>query len=308
MPAVASAGKENSVALPMLTPSATAVEELAGLQHRLEQAIAIDDKADVFRIVKQAMQLAEEPVKRNDALNQFCHHMMMCSHLQTSCRRIHPKNEVAESVHILATLALQCPPEGVCRILRHVAARSTSKYQMSRPSRGAGSGGRCYPANMALFLACVIDRIVCYERRTATTPDDAGAKLSLESALAPVVYDVVFRRWVLGAVAGSQFLANLLLTWERLGYFRRKYLDQCRQKVKLLVAYARADGVPDSDKEKGAGWYKIVQRPVGTIGCEAIEPSSSRPGGGVLRPDVEEAVSSIDLQPSSNDQPQPCPM
>lgn len=76
----------------------------------------------------------------------------------------------------------------------------------------------------------------------------------------------------MGLVHGSQFLANLLLAWERGGFFQSKHLDKCRDKLWLLLAYARKDGVPDApEKDEGRGWYKVVARDEGDYeGSESL--------------------------------------
>merc|ERR1712211_171692 len=88
-----------------------------------------------------------------------------------------------------------------------------------------------------------------------------GSLGRLENALSAYVHKMIFRRWVLGVVPGSQFLANLLIAWEHLGYFKVKHLEQPMKSMYLLVSYARSDGVPDRPtKDKGTGWYRLVQR------------------------------------------------
>merc|ERR1740139_1783595 len=81
----------------------------------------------------------------------------------------------------------------------------------------------------------------------------------MEHALGPALYTIIFQRWTLGTVLGSQFLANLLLMWERLGYFKPRHLSMCKKRLLLLTAYAKSDGVPDGEaKERKTGWYKIA--------------------------------------------------
>jgi len=100
----------------------------------------------------------------------------------------------------------------------------------------------------------VIDRMVMSERRTGGVP-------RFENALGPQIYNLIFQKWILGNVPGSQFLANLLLMWERLGYFEQKHLEPCKKPLLLILAYAPLDGVVDSPhKDNGTGWYKVIQR------------------------------------------------
>jgi len=134
------------------------------------------------------------------------------------------------------------------RIFEQVARSTLKKVNKVMPGR--------YPANMPVVAACIVDRIVLLERQR-------GKARSLELALSPALYTIIFQRWTLGIVPGSQFLANVLLSWERQGYFKTKHIQQCKKKLLLLVAYAKADGVPDGpDKQQGTGWYRAISRDV----------------------------------------------
>merc|ERR1712019_202615 len=115
-----------------------------------------------------------------------------------------------------------------------------------------------------LVLACLVDRIIMGERAK-------GYWNKFRNTLGLLLFQMIFKRWQLGTVPGSQFLANLLITWERSGFFQGKHLEPCKRPLRLLVAYARSNGVADSDKDLGVGWYKIIQREANEEeGCEAI--------------------------------------
>jgi len=175
-------------------------------------------------------------------------------------RQIKP-DEAYEPVSCAARLALQARPHDVARILLNIAKNTLRKTGKVRKGT--------YPANMPLVIACLVDCIVTNERKK-------GNSKRFENTLGPLIYQIIFQRWVLGSIPGSQFLANLLLTWEHSGYFQPKHIEECKKPLWLLIAYAKADGagVPDSpDKEKVAGWYRIVKRePGSTAGAEAICP------------------------------------
>lgn len=244
-------------------------------------------EADPLRFIVAAdkVTLREDPAKK-DNLNKFCLQLVR-SHLTR--KRIQPDDQVMDAVEKAALLALQSPPSGVARVLDMIA-----KATLRRPAKV--SSGR-YPANMPLVIACIVDRIVTLERR-------AGKSRNFESTLTQTIYRSIFQRWNLGTVPGSQFLGNILLTWERQGYFKSKYLDECKKKVLLLVAYARLDGVPDGvDKERGTGWYRLVQREPGLRGAEALQPSKRLPFG-VERPRPQtrfdaETESESDAEPAA---------
>jgi len=174
-------------------------------------------------------------------------------------KRLIKADEAREPVSCAARLALQACPQDVAKILMNVSKNTLRKTGKVRKGT--------YPANMPLVIACLVDCIVTHERKT-------GVSKRFENTLSPLIYQVIFQRWVLGSLPGSQFLANLLVTWERSGYFQAKHIEECKKPLWLLVAYAKADGVSDSpDKEKTAGWYKIVKREPGfTAGAEAICP------------------------------------
>lgn len=160
-------------------------------------------------------------------------------------KRIKP-DEACGTVHAAAKFALQAYPDDVVRVLVEI-----SKYILRRTA--AAVKGH-YPANMPLVIMCLVDQIVMLERQQRRPP-------KFEQALGPIVHSLIFQRWVLGVVPGSQFLANLLITWQRLGYFKEEHLEQPRKTLWLLLAYAPSTGIPDPDREKGVGWYRIVQRP-----------------------------------------------
>lgn len=212
----------------------------------------VEGKPDMFSIVGDKVTLRQDP-DRKAALDRFSGQLVK-SHLNR--KRIQPDDKVIEHIYNAANFAMQAPPQGVVRILEHIHKNTHKK--VSRVVKGR------YAANFPLVTACIIDRIVMLERK-----QDKGR--TFEQALGKCIYTAVFQRWALGIVPGSQFLANLLLVWERLGYFKPEQLEQCRKKVLLLLWEVGRDGVPDPpDKERRVGWYRIVQREPGTRGCEAI--------------------------------------
>eukprot|EP00927_Polykrikos_kofoidii_P067430 TRINITY_DN62922_c0_g1_i1.p1 TRINITY_DN62922_c0_g1~~TRINITY_DN62922_c0_g1_i1.p1 ORF type:complete len:703 (-),score=111.09 TRINITY_DN62922_c0_g1_i1:49-2157(-) len=186
---------------------------------------------------------------------------MLAHFAKELCHRVFTKrriraDEALEAIHKAANVALQAYPEDVSRLLKEL-----SRCVLRRP--GIVGKGR-YSASMPLALACMVDRIVMLERQRAGPP-------KFENALGPVVHKIIFRRWVLGVTPGSNFLANLLLVWERLGYFKAKHLQEPIKTMWLLVAYGRADGVADgSEKDPSTNWYRVVAREPGTEGCEPI--------------------------------------
>merc|ERR1712216_893481 len=105
------------------------------------------------------------------------------------------------------------------------------------------SKGR-YSAQMPLVIACVVDRIVMLERQKSTAK-------RFENALGTIVHKTIFRRWIVGVTPGSQFLANLLLAWQRIGYFKVKQLEEPYRTMALFLANAKADGVADPEKARG---------------------------------------------------------
>merc|ERR1712136_611095 len=136
--------------------------------------------------------------------------------------RIKP-DEACGTVHAAAKFALQAYPDDVVRVLVEI-----SKYILRRTA--AAVKGH-YPANMPLVIMCLVDQIVMLERQQRRPP-------KFEQFLGPIVHSLIFQRWVLGVVPGSQFLANLLITWQRLGYFKEEHLEQPRKTLWLLLAYA----------------------------------------------------------------------
>ncbi|CAE7551938.1 RBCMT [Symbiodinium sp. CCMP2592] len=149
-------------------------------------------------------------------------------------------NKACEHIYQAAHYALKATPCRVAQILGSVA-----KATLTYPDE-VGKG--VYPANMPLALACLIDRMV-YLARKRGEQTGLGSEL-LEKALSPKLYDILLRRWVVGRIKGSQFLANMILAqdylpwsntslsqsngillWERLGYFEAKDLDKCKQSL-----------------------------------------------------------------------------
>lgn len=161
------------------------------------------------------------------------------------CRRKINPDEAEPVIREAARLAGLSRPENVAEVLLYVAKKTLRKL-------GSVKRGK-HPANMPLVVACIVDRVIASERRKGT-----GQKF--EKVLGPYLKSMIFERWALGMVPGSQFLANILIMWERLGYFKGKQLDACKKPLMVLLAYARREGVPDPDKEKGAGWYKVIHR------------------------------------------------
>eukprot|EP00933_Yihiella_yeosuensis_P052153 TRINITY_DN50166_c0_g1_i1.p1 TRINITY_DN50166_c0_g1~~TRINITY_DN50166_c0_g1_i1.p1 ORF type:complete len:797 (+),score=153.88 TRINITY_DN50166_c0_g1_i1:66-2456(+) len=167
--------------------------------------------------------------------------------------------EACEAIWCAAHFALQASPADVCKVLLTVARTTLRK-------KGKVEKGM-YPAAMPLAVACIIDRVVLVERQQ-------GLNRRFENSFSPHLHSMIFHKWTMGAVHGSQFLANLLLTWDKLGFFQAKHIEQCKKSLFLLIAYARFDGVPDPpDKELGTGWYKVVKREAGEEeGSEALLP------------------------------------
>jgi len=176
--------------------------------------------------------------------------------------------DAEERVSCAARHAVLCSPQDVLKLLVQLAKNTLERT-------GPVGQGK-YAANMPLFLACLIDRI-CYLQRQKHFGDVSPKKLRFEAVLGPALHGIIFHKWVLGVTPGSQFLANLLVTWERLGYFTANNLEEPKKSLKLFIEYARWDGVPDPDKDSGVGWYKLVARQPGkdAEGCEAILPKPS---------------------------------
>jgi hypothetical protein len=121
-------------------------------------------------------------------------------------------------------------------------------------------------------MACIIDRVVMLERQRG------HRRGKFEREFGPSIHKLIFRRWALGVVPGSNFLANLLMAWERLGYFKG-HLDKPKKALWLLVAYATVEGVPDPEgKDTQTGWYRLVKRdPENARGTEPIQPRGQLP-------------------------------
>jgi len=193
------------------------------------------------------------------AYDEFVDYMTARDDLRFTSFRCDPEKEY-DFVHRAARLALKVRPDDVLYVLRQVRKRT-----MKRPGRTPIGK---YPANMPLVLACIVDRIMYLVRKQGQKRICPWA-LTLGRGAHPVLFD----GWVLGLVEGSQFLANMIITWERLCYFKREYIRECQEPFWLLIRYAKKEGVPDADKNESKGWYKIVARPSDALeGCEAIAP------------------------------------
>jgi len=123
-------------------------------------------------------------------------------------------------------------------------------------------------SNTPVLLACLVDQIVVAERRKG------DRRRAFEEKLGGIIHGLIFSGWVMGNTPGSQFLANLLHAWSRLGYFEPQQLEKCKKSLMLLLQYAPVEGVPDApEKPRGTGWYAIVKRPLSErVGAEAINP------------------------------------
>jgi len=211
----------------------------------------VESRPQVFAVVVDQVTL-RDPQKR-EALNRLVRELVRAP----LTKRLVKPDEACEPISCAARYALQASPMDVAKILTNVARNTLRRTGKVRKGT--------YPANMPLVIACLVDCIVTNERKK-------GLSKRFEEAFSPLIYQMIFQRWVLGSIPGSQFLTNLLVTWERSGYFHAKHIEECKKPLWLLVAYARSDGVPDSpDKENGTGWYKIVKRDPGfTDGAEAV--------------------------------------
>ncbi|CAJ1368355.1 unnamed protein product [Effrenium voratum] len=157
-------------------------------------------------------------------------------------------DKAMDAIWSAAHFALKATPAEVIKVFQTVSSAVLRKKD--KVPKG------WYPANMTLALACIIDRAVYLARRDQLSV--------LEKALGPHLHDILLSRWQIGRVRGSQFLANLILTWERLGYFQDQDLEPCKQQLLVLLAFARPEGVPDPPhKDDGTGWYKVVARDPG---------------------------------------------
>jgi len=153
--------------------------------------------------------------------------------------------EACEAIWCAAAYAMKATPTEVAKVLLTVS-KATLKKKMKVPKG-------FYPVNMPLVLACIIDRIMITEKQ------QGGSRF--EKTFSQHLLKILFSRWTLGSVHGSQFLANLILTWDSLGWFQEKHLEPCKKALMLLVAYAGKEGVPDPpDKNDGHGWYRVVAR------------------------------------------------
>jgi len=153
--------------------------------------------------------------------------------------------EACEAIWCAAAYAMKATPTEVAKVLLTVS-KATLKKKMKVPKG-------FYPVNMPLVLACIIDRIMITEKQ------QGGSRF--EKTFSQHLLKILFSRWTLGSVHGSQFLANLSLTWDSLGWFQEKHLEPCKKALMLLVAYAGKEGVPDPpDKNDGHGRYRVVAR------------------------------------------------
>jgi hypothetical protein len=170
--------------------------------------------------------------------------------------------QVHEHVHNAAQLAFSSNPAEVRKLLLEV-----SRLILKKPGMKAHG---LYAANMPLVLACLVDRVVMLERAAK------GKSRVFANALGPMIHKLIFKKWTLGVVQGSQFLSNLLLTWERMGCFQPKHLEEPLKAVWLLAAYGGADGVADEpQKSDVTGWYKLVQRD-STVPLDEYLPIASK--------------------------------
>lgn len=210
-----------------------------------------------------------------------------------SKERIDPKEPgIGDHIFAAANYAMLSNPQEVANLLVHLSNHVLRAPRKVTPGK--------YPANMPLVLACLLDRIVYLERRQGDGSD-------LERALAPVVHQVVFARWTIGVVPGSQFLCNLLLAWCRLGYFGEEHLKKPRAAVWLLLCYADqgegSPGVEDADRDAGEGWYRFVRRDGAGPRVASISPGgpvAAGPAAGVADGDrrrrrVHHAASQMQL-------------
>lgn len=239
-----------------------------GAHFRGSEAVrrAVEAGSELFAVEGDRVVL-RDPLKK-EALAKFTKEF---GRKKFSRRSMEPDDALLH-VHKAAELALQAYPSDVVGVLKEI-----SKNTLRRPGLGAKG---LFSAFMPLVLACLVDRIVLLERQR-------NESRRFENALGPVVHTIIFKRWVLGVVRGSQFLANLLLTWQRSSYFKTKHLVEPTRAMWLLIGYAGADGVADAQgKDAGTGWYKLVQREAFTPEASAICSKAARvagqrlPGGG----------------------------
>ncbi|CAL1173791.1 unnamed protein product [Cladocopium goreaui] len=216
----------------------------------------VEDHEDLFAVEKDQVVLKDQ--RRKEALRCLVK-QLVSSEMQKM--EIDPEKAM-ECIWSAAHFAIKATPSEVKKVFDKVS-QSVLRSKQTVP-RGA------YPANMPLALACIIDRAVYLARRLSQ-----GAITAIERALGPSLYNILLSRWQLGRVRGSQFLANLFLAWERLGYFEDKHLETCKKHLLVLLAFVRAEGVPDPPhKDEGTGWYKVVAREPGED--KNTEPIASR--------------------------------
>lgn len=216
----------------------------------------VEDHDDLFAVEKDQVVLKDQ--RRKEALRCLVK-QLVSSEMQKM--EIDPEKAM-ECIWSAAHFAIKATPSEVKKVFDKVS-QSVLRSKQKVP-RGA------YPANMPLALACIIDRAVYLARRLSQ-----GAITAIERALGPSLYNILLSRWQLGRVRGSQFLANLFLAWERLGYFEDKHLETCKKHLLVLLAFVRAEGVPDPPhKDEGTGWYKVVAREPGED--KNTEPIASR--------------------------------
>eukprot|EP00434_Breviolum_minutum_P031012 symbB.v1.2.027429.t1/scaffold2809.1/size69810/4 len=241
----------------------------------------VEQNGELFAVEKDQVLLKDQ--RRKEAL------MCLVKQLVTSEMQkmeINPEKAL-DCIWSAAHFAIKATPGEVKKVFEKVA-QSILRSKQKVP-RGH------YPANMPLALACIIDRAVYLARRT-----NQGGITALEKALGPSLDSILLSRWQLGRVRGSQFLANLFLAWERLGYF-----EMCKKHLLVLLAFARPEGLPDPPhKEDGTGWYKVVARDPGEDkNTEPIASKERQKALGQLRVEAEK----IEEPPSRRPEPRPHP-
>jgi len=236
---------------------------------------------DLFTVVGDRVSLRDP--SRGPALRGF----VKCLIQTPMMRKVIRPDEVHEILNDAVDCAMDAVPLEVAKVLMKVSSKTLRS--VGKVSKGS------HPANMPLVLACLIDKIVTKEREKALSR-------KFENAFGPLLYRLIFHKWTLGRVPGSNFLANILLSWSHRGLFKQKQLDECTRPLMLLTAYARSDGVPDGeDKENGAGWYKIVRGP------ERVELPTEPPTAEAVQttatPVVGDAGAPAEAEPEAPPQP-----
>lgn len=184
--------------------------------------------------------------------------------------------EVGELIKQAVSLCAKANPQEVFKVMLAVQQK-TERRPDKQPTREG------FPANMLLVLACIIDQTVLVERLRGRAGSEEGQLRgpveSFEEFIGSKLGLLIFDRWVLGVIPGSQFLANLVLMWERCNWFKPSFLQQCKKPLGLLIAYASPwSGVEDDpDKSQCSGWYQLVQRPSSYKDKASISPITPRP-------------------------------